>query len=136
MAAAVAEGIRSIEGAEAIMKPALEATLDDLLACDGLAIGSPEYFGYMAGAIKDFFDRTYEQARGGKRVFRKPFIIFISAGNDGTGALNSIERICRGYQFKKILEPVIAKGAITAAILQHCFEMGATIAAGCREGIY
>jgi multimeric flavodoxin WrbA len=136
MAEAVAAGVQSIEGAEALLKPAFEATLNDLLACDGLAIGSPEYFGYMAGALKDFFDRTYESARGDSWVFRKPFVIFISAGNDGTGALASIERICRGYQFKKVLEPIIARGEITAEILARCREMGQTIAAGCREKIY
>jgi multimeric flavodoxin WrbA len=136
MAEAVAAGVQSIEGAEAILNPALEATLNDLLACDGLAIGSPEYFGYMAGALKDFFDRTYEQVRGDSRIFRKPFIIFINAGNDGSGALASIERICRGYQLKKVLEPIIAKGQITGEILARCREMGQTIAAGCRERIY
>ena len=136
MAEAVAGGARSIEGVEAIIRPAIEATLDDLLSCDGLAIGSPEYFGYMAGAIKDFFDRTYESARGDSRIFRKPFVVFINAGNDGTGALASIERICRGYQFKKVLEPVIARGEITGEILERCREMGQTIAAGCREKIY
>jgi multimeric flavodoxin WrbA len=136
MAEALSAGVQSIEGAEALLKPAFEATLDDLLACDGLAIGSPEYFGYMAGALKDFFDRTYEQAREDRRIFRKPFVIFISAGNDGSGALASIERICRGYQFKKVLEPLIAKGEITGEILARCREMGQTIAAGCREGIY
>jgi multimeric flavodoxin WrbA len=136
MAEAVAVGVQSIEGAEAVLKPAFEATLDDLLLCDGLAIGSPEYFGYMAGALKDFFDRTYDSARGDSRVFRKPFVIFISAGNDGSGALASIERICRGYQFKKVLGPFVAKGEITGEILERCREIGQTIAAGCREGIY
>jgi len=136
MAEAVAAGARSIEGVEALLKPALEATLEDLTSCAGLAIGSPEYFGYMAGAVKDFFDRTYEQAREDRRIFRKPFVIFINAGNDGTGALTSIERICRGFQFKKVLEPIIARGEITAELLARCREMGQTIAAGCREKIY
>jgi multimeric flavodoxin WrbA len=136
MAEAVAAGVESIEGVEALLKPALETTLEDLTSCAGLAIGSPEYFGYMAGAVKDFFDRTYERARGDSRVFRKPFVIFINAGNDGTGALTSIERISRGFQFKKVLEPIIARGEITAEILAQCREMGQTIAAGCREKIY
>jgi len=136
MAEAVAAGVQSIEGVEALLKPALETTLEDLTSCAGLAIGSPEYFGYMAGAVKDFFDRTYERARGDSRVFRKPFVIFINAGNDGTGALTSIERISRGLQFKKVLDPIIARGEITGEILEQCRVMGQTIAAGCREKIY
>lgn len=136
MALAVAQGVSSIDGAEAILKPAFEATLDDLLSCKGIAIGSPEYFGYMAGAIKDFFDRTYEKARDDKRVFRKPYVVFINAGNDGSGALLSIERICLGYRFKKVFDPIVAKGEITEDILAKCRKMGQTIAAGCVSGIY
>ena len=136
MAEKVAEGARSMEDAAVFLKVASEATLEDLLACDGLVIGSPEYFGYMAGMVKDFFDRTYLEARGKKEIFKKPYAAFISAGNDGTGALKHIERICLGYPFKKVLAPLIAKGEIDGPILSQCQELGKTIAAGCREGIY
>jgi multimeric flavodoxin WrbA len=134
MAEAVAEGVSSMEGAEARLKDAGEAFLEDLLACDGLIIGSPEYFGYMAGAVKDFFDRTYEQARG--KVFRKPYALFVNGGNDGTGACTHIERICIGFQFKKVLDPIIARGEITGDVLDACRLMGQTLAAGCAAGIY
>ena len=136
MAQAVAKGAKSIENISAILKEARETTLDDLLNSDGLAFGSPEYFGYMAGAIKDLFDRTYYQARGRKEIFKKPYVVFISAGNDGLGALTSIERICVGYQLKKVYEPVIARGDIDEAILSRCEELGKVISAGCEAGIY
>ncbi|MBE9522446.1 MAG: flavodoxin family protein [Proteobacteria bacterium] len=136
MAQAVAKGAKSIENVSTILKEARETTLDDLLNSDGLAFGSPEYFGYMAGAIKDLFDRTYYQARGRKEIFKKPYAVFISAGNDGLGALTSIERVCVGYQLKKIYEPVIARGDINEAILSRCEELGKVIAAGCEAGIY
>ena len=90
----------------------------------------------MAGAIKDFFDRTYDSARGRREVFRKPYVVFISAGNDGRGALSSIQRICTGYQFKMIYEPVIARGKVDDEILARCEELGKVIAAGCEAGIY
>lgn len=134
MARAVADGVNSIEGAGANLKDALEAGLDDLLACDGIVIGSPEYFGYLSGAVKDFFDRTYEAARG--RVFRKPYTVFVNAGNDGSGALRNIERICIGYQFKRVYEPIVVKGGITPEALDACRLMGQTIAAGVSAGIY
>lgn len=136
MAQAVAKGAKSIENVSTILKEARETTLDDLLNSDGLAFGSPEYFGYMAGAIKDLFDRTYYQARGRKEIFKKPYAVFISAGNDGLGALTSIERVCVGYQLKKIYEPVIARGDINEAILSRCEELGKVIAAGCEASIY
>ncbi|MEN6469724.1 MAG: NAD(P)H-dependent oxidoreductase [Smithella sp.] len=134
MADAVFEGAKAIDGVEVILKKSSEATLDDLLACDGLAIGTPENFGYMSGMIKDFFDRTYSEAQD--KVFRKPFVVFISAGNDGSGALRAIERIALGYKFKTVFAPVIAKGKITEEILEQCRELGGTLAGGCAMGIY
>jgi multimeric flavodoxin WrbA len=134
MAKAVADGAKSIEGVEVVLKKAADATTEDLLSADGLAVGTPENFGYMSGMVKDFFDRTYYAAH--EKVFRKPFVVFISAGNDGTGALRAIERIALGYKFKTVFQPVVAKGKITQEILDQCFELGATIAGGCQMGIY
>ena len=134
MAQAVADGARAIEETKVIMKKAEEATLEDLLAADGLAIGTPENFGYMSGMIKDFFDRTFYAAQD--KVFRKPYVVFISAGNDGTGALRAIERIALGYKFKNVFTPVIAKGAITEELRERCRELGGTLAGGCLMGIY
>ena len=136
MAQKAALGVQAIEGVDVLLKRASEATLQDLLSCHGLIIASPEYFGYMAGMVKDFFDRTYSEARGKKEIFKKPYAVLISAGNDGNGALNHIERICLGYQFKKIMAPVVAKGPVEREILVLCETLGKTIAAGCREGIY
>lgn len=136
MAESVANGANSIEDVDVVLKKAEEATLEDLLGCDGLALGSPEYFGYMAGMIKDFFDRTYNDAREQSKIFKKPYVVFISAGNDGRGALKSIERICTGYQFKKVYDPVVARGEIDLNVLTKCKELGKIIAAGCEAGIY
>ena len=134
MADAVAVGARAVEGVEVILKKAADATLEDLLTADGLAVGTPENFGYMSGMLKNFFDRTYNEAQD--KVFRKPFVIFISAGNDGNGALKAIERIALGYKFKTVFQPVIAKGKITEDILEKCRELGGTIAGGCQMRIY
>ena len=136
MARAVAGGAAEMEGVRAELKRACDAGLDDLLGCDGLIVGSPEYFGYMAGAVKDFFDRTYEAGHEDSRAFRKPCAAFVHAGNDGSGALASIERICRGYKFKAVMESFVARGEITPEVLARCAEMGATMAAGCAAGIY
>ena len=134
MALAVADGAGSIEGTEVVLRKAGDATTADLLAADGLAIGTPENFGYMSGMIKDFFDRTYAAAQD--KVFRKPYVVFVSAGNDGTGAVNAIERIALGYKLKKVYPPVVCKGPITEEVLEKCRELGATLAGGCQMGIY
>jgi multimeric flavodoxin WrbA len=134
MAEAVAAGAGQIDGAEVLLKKAAEATTEDLLEADGLAVGTPENFGYMSGMIKDFFDRTFYPAH--KKVLRKPYVIFICAGNDGTGALRAIERIALGYKFKMVYHPVICKGRVTEEILEQCRELGGVLAGGCAEGIY
>lgn len=134
MADAVTDGAKSIEDVQVLLKKAADATLEDLLSCDGLAVGTPENFGYMSGLLKDFFDRTYGGAQ--ENVFRKPFVVFISAGNDGEGALRAIERIALGYKFKTVFHPVIARGEITPDHLEKCRELGATLAGGCAMGIY
>ncbi len=136
LAEAVAAGAASVEDTKVVLKQAKDATIEDLILCDGIAIGSPEYFGYMAGMIKDFFDRTYESAKEKREIFMKPYVIFISAGNDGRNARDQIERICLGYQFKKVYETLIVRGLPDKESLKQCHEMGQTIAAGCDLGIY
>ncbi len=136
MAEAVAAGAASVKDTKVVLKQAKDATIEDLILCDGIAIGSPEYFGYMAGMIKDFFDRTYEPAKEKREIFKKPYVIFISAGNDGRNARDQIERICLGYSFKKVYEPLILRGLPDKESLKQCHEMGQTIAAGCDLGIY
>ena len=113
---------------------AQDAGEDDLLWADGLIFGTPENIGYMSGALKDFFDRTFYEVEG--QVDGKPFGIFIGAGNDGQGALASIRRICNGYNFKEVTEPIIVIGEMTNQQQILCEELGMTLAAGIEAGIF
>ncbi|MDZ7622632.1 MAG: NAD(P)H-dependent oxidoreductase [Candidatus Competibacteraceae bacterium] len=134
MARAVSRGARRVPEVETRVRMALRAGLDDLLWAHGLLLGTPENFGYMSGALKNFLDRTYYPAQG--LVEGLPYAVFISAGNDGTGALTSIERIARGYPLKSVCDPLIARGELTPEILQACEELGETMATGVAWGIF
>jgi multimeric flavodoxin WrbA len=135
MAEAVKNGAESPDIAvEVRFRRAKNAGVDDLLWCDGLLIGTPENFGYMSGAVKDFLDRTYYPLEG--KIQALPYGIFISAGNDGSGALSSIRRIGNGYPFKEVMDPIIARGEVTRTDLVKCQEMGMTMAAGIEAGIF
>jgi multimeric flavodoxin WrbA len=134
LAAAVYRGAVREEGVTTRIVRAQAAGLADLLACDALLIGSPENFGFMAGAVKDFFDRTYYPAQA--RGVLLPYALFISAGNDGTGAVRQIERIAYGYPLKKIAEPVICRGPINTDAQQRCADLGEAVATGLALGIY
>lgn len=107
---------------------------DDLLWADGLLLGTPENFGYMSGGMKDFLDRTFYPVEG--RILALPYAVFISAGNDGTGALRAIRRIANGYPFKEVQEPLIAQGPITPAHLEKAEELGLALAAGLEAGVF
>jgi len=81
--AAVESGVRDLgEGVTLTVCPALRCGPKELLAAHGLLLGTPEHFGYMSGALKDFFDRTFYPTEG--RTAGLPYALFVSAGTDGT----------------------------------------------------
>ena len=123
-----------IAGVACRLLHARSAGVLDLLGADALVLATPENFGYMSGAMKDFLDRTYYPCEG--RIESLPFAIVVSAGNDGSGAVRSIQRIARGYPVREVQEAIVVVGPPGAAHLEACSELGATLAAGLELGIY
>ena len=134
MALRFAQGAAKEKDITIILKKAGDATVEDLLNCQAIAIGSPEYFGNMAGMIKDFFDRTFAVAQG--RTIGLAYVVFVCAGNDGRGALSHIERIALGYKWKKVQEHIRITGIPTEKDLARIEELGHTLAAGVALGIF
>jgi multimeric flavodoxin WrbA len=135
LASEVAAGVREFaDEIELCELPALSAGADDLRWAEAILLGTPEKFGYMAGALKDFFDRTFYPTEG--EVAGLPYALFVSAGNDGTGAVASVERIVNGYRWQRIADPVIVVGEPDEPALNRCRELGQTLAAGLAMGIY
>ena len=56
MAEAVVDGVKSVSGAEAILKRVGKVTADDLFSADAVVVGSPVYWSNMSGEVKTFFD--------------------------------------------------------------------------------
>ena len=127
-------GDPDIQGVDTRLCLARDAGLAELLWCEALLLGTPENFGYMSGALKDFLDRTYYPAQG--RVDGLPYAIFVSAGNDGSGAVRAIRRIARGYPLREVQQPLIARGELDAAVLRRCTELGMAMAAGLELGVF
>ena len=134
LAEAALAGARTIEETETTLKRAFDTSADDLLAADAILFGTPENFGYMSGAMKDLFDRTFYTCEN--KVDGKPYAVFVCAGNDGTGAVINIDRICSGLKLKKVCEPVIARKVNTPALVEQARELGATLAAGIAFGVF
>jgi len=139
MAEAVARGARSAlaeAGAEGevgiVVRRCAEAGSEDVLAADGLILGTPENFGYMSGMMKDFLERIFYPCEG--KIEGRPWALFISAGLDGQGAKTSVERIVTGLRLKKIAEPIVALRELTPETEKKLEEMGATMAVGLAVG--
>lgn len=132
---AVIEGIREAgDDVELRVLPALVAGPSDLLWADALLLGTPEHFGYMAGALKDFFDRTFYPVEG--RTEGKPYALFVSAGTDGSGTLNAVQRIVTGYRWREVAPPLLVVGRVDDGALARARELGATLAAGLALGLF
>jgi len=81
MAKLVAEGVES-EGVEVECKKVADTDVDDLLAVDGIIIGSPTYYGTMAAEIKKLLD---DSVRYHGKLDGKVGAAFSSSGGPGGG---------------------------------------------------
>ena len=136
MARAVVRGARhpDVSGVDVTIRSPLEADADDLLRADGFILGTPENFGYMSGALKYFLDRVYYACEG--KIAGKPYALFVCAGNDGTGAISSVQRILTGLAVREVQPPLLIAGEFDASRLPECEELGLTMAAGLEAGVF
>lgn len=125
LARAVAEGVGRVEGVRARLVRVDYATVDDLVSCDAVAFGSPNYFSYMAGLLKHFFDLAWS-VRG--RVAGKPAVAFTSGGGSSSSALQSIERIMEAFRMVKVCDGVVSSGTPSERDLEACRRLGEALA--------
>lgn len=112
---------------QCVMKTPFETTSQDVLSADGLIIFTTENFGYMAGAVKDFFDRTYYQLIEASNGL--PYALAIRAGLDGTGTKRAVHKIVSGLKWRLIQDTLICKGEYSPDFEDQCRILGATVAA-------
>lgn len=60
MAEAVADGVRSVEGVEAMLRDATEATLEEVRECEALLLGTPMRHRSADARVKKFIEDTIE----------------------------------------------------------------------------
>ena len=153
MVTAFCEGAHDTPTVAVITRSAEVATAQDVQYADALILATPENFGYMAGSLKAFFDRTFyacmadtthEGGGSASLLAGRAYSVLVCAGNDGAGAMQSVDRIVTGWRMRKAHPGVIARrmggeagssrGALLEADLAACRELGQLFAEGLAMG--
>ena len=113
---------------EVVTRPALTAGAADVLDADAVVVGGPVNLGYLAGAIKHFFDQAYYPCL--EETVGLPFAAYLHGNDDLTGGRAALERITTGLRWRAVQPIVEVTGAPTADDLAACWELGAATAAG------
>ena len=128
----------AIEGVEVVVREALAASADDVLAADGYLLGTTANFGYMSGALKHFFDTIFLEAGGaltddGSAAAagggRKPFGLWVHGRYDTTGAVRSVLSLVGALPWTQAAEVLEVLGDVGEEQQAAAYELGGTLAA-------
>jgi multimeric flavodoxin WrbA len=130
----------AIEDVDVVVRPALEATAEDVLAADGYVLGTPANFGYMSGALKHFFDSTFLQVGGSLSstgaadessgsTAGRPFALYVHGRYDTEGAVRSVLSIVSALKWRQAAEVLEVLGDVGDRDQEAAYELGGTIAA-------
>jgi len=130
----------AIEDVEVVVRPALEATADDVLAADGYLLGTSANFGYMSGALKHFFDSTFLQVGGALdpsggagdssgATAKRPYGLYVHGRYDTTGAVRSVQSIVQALGWTQAYDVLDVLGDVEESHLEAAYELGGTVAA-------
>jgi multimeric flavodoxin WrbA len=123
LAEALADGVREA-GADVkfINTNEHRVTLKEFMSADAVALGTPDYFSYLAGTIKTLFDDIYLWDQSGEPVKRKPAVFFISHGGGGR-VRQPLESFAEGF-FTKVGETAAFQRPINEDAKRSCHELG------------
>lgn len=129
-----------IEGVEVTVRPALEATAEDVLSADGYLLGTTANFGYMSGALKHFFDSTFLHVGGALSstgaadessgsTSGRPFGLFVHGRYDTAGAVRSVMSIVSALGWRQAAQVLEVMGDVSEADESAAYELGGTVSA-------
>ncbi len=130
----------AIEGVDVVVREALAATADDVLAADGIVLGCTANFGYMSGAMNHFFDSLFLEvggalsddgsaAGGTSPGGRVPFGVWVHGRYDTAGAVRSVLAIAGALPWRQAAGVLEVLGEVDADARAAAHELGATLAA-------
>ncbi|RAV31883.1 flavodoxin family protein [Corynebacterium heidelbergense] len=93
-----------------VERDALIPDANELRAADAVILGTPANFGYISGALKHYFDSTFDQVKDDTKGL--PVSWWIRGGYDTTGAEKALRAITTGLQWDVAVEPVMFTGDV------------------------
>jgi NAD(P)H dehydrogenase (quinone) len=134
MAEVVAAGVKQVSGVEVDLRPVAEVTPDDLLAADGIIMGSPTYYGSMAAELKTLID---ESVKHHGQLTGKVGGAFSSSGGPGGGNETTVLDIVKALLIHGMIVQgdaqgdhygAIAVGAPDERSRKECEKLGRRVA--------
>lgn len=114
----------------AIASSPFDVEAEHVQAADAVILFTTENFGYMNGALKDFFERIYYPClENPESNEAKPYSLIIKAGLDGTGATQSVQKIVTGLKWREAAPLLLCKGPFEQQFVTRCFDHGLYMAA-------
>ncbi len=115
-----------VTGVSVEVRAALSAGPADVLAADGVILGTPANIGYMSGALKHFLDQVYYPCL--EVTVGLPYGVYVHGNDDTSGALRGIHKIVGGMGWKQVASDVSVTGPPDKRALESCTELGALLA--------
>ncbi len=129
-----------LTGVQVVVRAALEATSEDVLAADAYVLGTPANFGYMSGALKHFFDSTFLAVGGALAddgsadttagaTSGRPFGLYVHGRYDTTGAVRSVLAITGPLGWRQSAAVLAVQGEVGPETEAAAYDLGATLGA-------
>ena len=125
VAKAVAEGAGSVEGIKVSVKKAADVSVEDFKSSDAFAFGTPDYFSYMAGMVKDMFERVFYATKS--HTEGKPCLYFLTHGGGGK-AIDSLQKMCSKFKLKRVGDILSIESPVRDKHLEAARQLGKTLA--------
>lgn len=124
MAEAIANGARTIDGVEVVLKDVYDASIEDVKGADAILLGGSTYNYKLIKAMDPFLEKLETMDLKDK--------IGVAFGSYGWSGESISVLISRMKSFgMKVIEPgIMAIQVPDAAAIEKCFKLGRTVAQG------
>jgi len=126
MAQILAEAVKSA-GAQATVKRAEDTTNKDLVEASAVALGSPDYFSYVAGQVKIIFDEALEVK---SNLSAKPSLCFLSHGGKAKGPF---ENLMKAVGLTLVCPCVMSQSAPAGVTVDEIKKAGKALVAALKK---